>query len=84
MYESIIAETKNLISSRLNTQKFNPLEYPYGAGSTGKRFVFYRTSFNDIAEEEKEELRMAIDSIISLNNQRFELIFRAEWSRGRE
>ena len=51
---------------------------------TGKRFVFYRTSFNGITEEEKEELRMAIDSIISLNVQKFKLIFRAEWSRGRE
>lgn len=82
--DSLIAEVEELINEDFPHLDRSAIEYPNSKRASGRRLVFNVMSFNGLDSEEKENLRVAIDSLVAAYMKKSSLDFRAEWSRRRE
>jgi len=81
---SLMAEFEKLIIEKFAHIDREPIEYPNSKRAEGTRFVFHRTSFDDLDSDDKDDLRVAMDSLIAEYTEKYRLTFKAEWSRRRE
>ena len=82
--DSLIAEVEEIINEDFPHLDRSAIEYPNSKRASGRRLVFNVMSFNGLDSEEKENLRVAIDSLVAAYMKKSSLDFRAEWSRRRE
>jgi hypothetical protein len=82
--DMLVVEIEALMNDDFNHLDRRAVDYPDTKRAPGRRFVFYRISFDSLDNEEKGNLRVCMDTLVGLTVEKSGLDFRAEWSRGRE
>ncbi len=82
--DNLVAQVEDLIADDYGHLDHSTIEYPDTKRAPGRRFVFHRISFKGLDSEEKDKLRIGIDSLVGTIVEMSGLDFRAEWSRRRE
>ena len=82
--DNLVTQVEDLIADDYEHLDHSTIEYPDTKRAPGRRFVFHRISFKGLDSEEKDKLRIGIDSLVGTIVEMSGLDFRAEWSRRRE
>ena len=82
--DNLVTEVEDLIADGYEHLDRSTIEYPDTKRAPGRRFVFHRISFKGLDSEEKDKLRIGIDSLVGTIVEMSGLDFRAEWSKRRE
>jgi hypothetical protein len=82
--DNLVTQVEDLIADGYEHLDHSTIEYPDTKRAPGRRFVFHRISFKGLDSEEKDKLRIGIDSLVGTIVEMSGLDFRAEWSRRRE